>query len=176
MKSRIPGVVFADLQPKSDDRGILSEVFRADWGFSPPVQWNIVTSRPNVIRGLHAHLVHEDVLTVVHGEMILAIVDLRPCSSTLGYSETFRMRARETTVRIPVGVGHLFCFEDEATIAYGVSEYWNPRDELGCRWNDPALSFELPLRTPILSDRDRNAGSFEDLRIAVGRAISPDRI
>ena len=43
----------------------------------PATQWNMVRSRPNVLRGVHAHRQHIDYLTMVSGIMILGLQDLR---------------------------------------------------------------------------------------------------
>lgn len=171
MISVLAGVTFTALRPIHDDRGVLTEVFRTDIHDAAPVQWNVVTSRRNVVRGFHAHLVHEDFLTVVQGSMLLGLFDLRLPSPTFGRSEVVRMLAGDSLVRIPIGVGHVFCFDEEATVAYGVTDYWNQRDELGCRWDDPGLGLDLPVTDPILSERDRNAGPLSDLMNAFAPAI-----
>ena len=164
MRVDINGVEFSDLRNLPDERGVLTEVFREEWHSIRPVQWNVVSSQANVVRGLHAHTVHTDVLTVISGSLVLGLVDLRPQSATHGKTAVVRMQPLATSVLIPVGVGHLFCFDEATTFAYGVTDYWDPEDELGCRWDDPDLGFELPVTDPFLSERDRHAGSLHDLK------------
>ena len=164
MQVDIDGVTFKELRNLHDDRGVLTEVFREEWHSIRPVQWNVVTSEANVVRGLHAHTVHTDVLTVISGSLVLGLVDLRPQSATQGNIAVVRMQPLVNSVLIPIGVGHLFCFDEATTFAYGVTDYWNPEDELGCRWDDPDLGFVLPVSDPLLSERDRQAGSLQELK------------
>ena len=41
------------------------------------------------------------------------------------------------------------------TITYLVDNYYNPADELGVAWDDPAIDAEWGLVDPTLSERDR---------------------
>ena len=46
---------------------------------------------------------------------------------------------------------------------YGVDAYFDPADELGCHWADPAAAIAWPCQEPLLSERDREAGSLAEL-------------
>lgn len=46
---------------------------------------------------------------------------------------------------------------------YGMSHVWDPGDDIGCRWDDPELGFRFEVDSPILSDRDANAGTLTAL-------------
>lgn len=173
MDSTIGGVMFVPFEVRSDDRGGLAEIFRSEWSAEQdPVQWNVVTSVPGVLRGVHCHWSHTDFLTVVGGELILGLVDVRRASPTFGRSELHRIPALSGGIAIPVGVAHGFAFEVETTMVYGVSHYWNLDDELGCRWDDPAIGITWPLTEPILSERDRTAGSYDELVDAVNERLT----
>src|SRR5580698_10411096 len=68
----------------ADGRGAFFEAFRASW-LSPPkpqVQWNISRSAAGVVRGLHYHRLQTDYWLVPDGAIRVALVDLRPTSST----------------------------------------------------------------------------------------------
>ena len=56
---------------------------------------------------------------------------------------------------IPPGVAHGFAALTDLTITYMVDQYYNPADELGVAWDDPALKADWRLTDPILSDRDK---------------------
>jgi dTDP-4-dehydrorhamnose 3,5-epimerase len=58
-------------------------------------------------------------------------------------------------VFIPPGVAHGFAALTDLTITYMVDQYYNPEDELGVAWDDPALAADWRIAEPILSDRDR---------------------
>jgi len=58
-------------------------------------------------------------------------------------------------VFIPPGVAHGFGALTDMTITYLVDSYYNPADELGVAWNDPAVGADWGIETPILSERDQ---------------------
>jgi dTDP-4-dehydrorhamnose 3,5-epimerase len=66
-------------------------------------------------------------------------------------------------VEIPPGVAHGFYSVGRTVMVCGVSHYWNPKDELGCRWDDPALRIGWPRIDPIISTRDQKLGTVRDL-------------
>jgi dTDP-4-dehydrorhamnose 3,5-epimerase len=72
--------------------------------------------------------------------------------------------ASPTAVLIPRGVLHGFCFVGETSYLYGLTAGWSPADDLGCLWSDEQAGIAWPVSDPILSERDRNAGSLAGLR------------
>ena len=58
-------------------------------------------------------------------------------------------------VFIPPGVAHGFAALTDMTITYLVDGYYNPADELGVAWDDPAIAADCGLTDPIVSGRDR---------------------
>lgn len=165
------GVAVRALTTHADSRGTFTEVFRQEWDLGPPaLQWNIVQSRANVLRGVHAHRLHADYLTLAAGEMVLGLHDLRPQSPTWRASLLLRLQADDLhVVAIPVGVAHGFYFPEPATTLYSVSHYFDGSDEVGCRWDAPELGLAWPCDDPLLSERDRNAGSYSDMIADLGR-------
>jgi dTDP-4-dehydrorhamnose 3,5-epimerase len=159
------GVQMLPLRPHRDDRGTFTELYRDEWFSGPrPVQWNMVRSAANVLRGVHVHTRHVDFLTMAQGEMILGLRDLRPSSRTFGLSVLLRHSAEDPHMAvIPVGVAHGFYFPEPACHIYSVTETFDGSDEFGCRWDDPGLELIWPCTDPILSERDRNAGSLSEL-------------
>ena len=165
----LDGVVFTKLEPHADHRGAFTELFRASWPTdSTPVQWNVVSSDANVLRGFHVHVEHGDYLTVIFGELFLGLKDVRRNSPTEGCVDVRVIRATDpVAVTIPSGVAHGFYFPTPSTHLYSVSHYWNPDDELGCRWDDPDIGIAWPTTAPLLSERDANAGSFAQMIAAL---------
>ena len=148
------------------------EVYRGDWQLDvAPAQWNFVLSKPNTLRGVHAHLGHWDYLHVVSGEMLLGLHDLRPGSPTYRMAVQCRLAGdRPGAIAIPPGVAHGFYFASATTYFYALSHYWTSTGDLGCRWDDPALGLSWPTSDPLLSQRDANASSYEELAKAVATA------
>lgn len=155
----IAGAWTRDIEAKADDRGELRELFRQDWGgVETPRQWNLVTSKANTLRGVHVHREHDDYLIVLQGEMHLGLRDIRPDSPTCGTSAMVVLNVSpHKAAFVPRGVIHGFCFTTPTTYVYGLTACWTPADDLGCRWNDPALEFKWPVANPLLSARDRQA-------------------
>jgi len=149
---------------------------RLTWlGDAPmPVQWNHVRTNPNVLRGIHVHVTHWDLLVVSEGEATIGLVDLRKKSNTYRKSRIVRMRGDAMSViSIPPGIAHGFHFPRGGVFIYALSHYWDPiGDEFACRWDDPALALDWGcVETPVLSPRDESAGSLEELlRTLKGKA------
>jgi len=55
---------------------------------------------------------------------------------------------------IPKGVAHGFYAVEDSFMTYLVDEYYDASDELGVRWDDPALGIRWGAESPILSERD----------------------
>jgi dTDP-4-dehydrorhamnose 3,5-epimerase len=164
----ISGVELVELTTHPDSRGSLTEVFRRQWYDKTDfLQWNLVNSLANTLRGVHVHVKHSDLLTCTMGHVLVGLHDIRDGSPTRGESTFVQLSARQmSALLVPPGVAHGFYFQAEASMLYAVSEYWSLNDELGCLWNDPELRLAWPAETPILSDRDRQAGSAEEMRMA----------
>ncbi len=160
------GVVWRELTTHADDRGDLTELFRAEWHEAPaPIQWNFVRSGANVLRGVHAHPRHDDYLIVLHRRMVLGLKDLRRDSPTHDLGAMVELDGEHlSAILIPHGVGHGFYFPSEALYIYAVNRYWDRSDELRCRWDDPALGLKWPSDSPVLSEADRTAGTLSAMR------------
>ncbi len=166
MDSRLPqGVVVRDLAPKEDSRGVLAEIYREEWEQSfSAVQTNVVRSKANVLRGVHVHALHADHLVVAEGCMQLGLHDIRAGSPTHGASIILTLDGNlSQAVFIPPGVAHGFYFPVRSTHVYSVSHYWNMADEMGCRFDAPELGLSWPCAEPLLSPRDRDAGSYDQM-------------
>lgn len=159
------GVSLHPLQAHEDERGVLTELFRASWDTGiNAVQWNYVESEGSVLRGMHLHLKHSDYLILLSGHATIGLRDLRPDSATSGLTALVELRGRDRrALTIPPGVAHGFYFHRPSTHIYGVSEFWDPQDELGCHWADPELEISWPNATPIISARDAALPSLRTL-------------
>jgi len=159
------GVRCRSLAVFQDGRGALAEVYREEWGVcSAPRQWNVVRSFPGTLRGVHVHNAHADYLFVADGHMILGIHDIRDESPTRGLGVLVDLKGDAfKTIYIPPGVAHGFYFSVPTTYFYALTHHWTTDDELGCGWNDPALGLRWPMSAPVLSERDKTAGSYQQM-------------
>jgi dTDP-4-dehydrorhamnose 3,5-epimerase len=157
-----PGVRLGRLVTHADSRGDLTEIFRAEWGVGmEPVQWNLVHSRADVLRGVHVHHRHSDYLLLVRGAMRLLLHDIRSDSPSRGGTVMLEVTSAPLTpITIPPGVAHGFWFSEDSTHIYAVSHYWNLADEIGCAWNAPELDAAWPAVRPTLSARDAALGGY----------------
>jgi len=161
------GVQLTPLDIHRDERGWLAEIFRDEWGAGMmPCQWNATMSQANVLRGMHVHCTHHDYLVVLQGRISVGLYDVRTRSQTYRTSSLFELSGeQQTAMRLPTGVIHGFYCHQPTLYVYGVDAYYDPDDEIGCRWCDPTLGIAWPCRDPMLSARDRDAGSVAELEM-----------
>lgn len=159
------GVRLRRMDPRPDDRGTLTEVYRHEWDTEvDPLQWNLVDNEAEVLRGVHVHVRHHDYLMVVAGLATIALRDLRRHSPTFGRVSMVPMSgADRAALTIPPGVAHGFYFPVAGIHLYAVDAYWDPDDELGCHWLDPALEIDWPNRAARVSRRDEHAPGLAEL-------------
>ena len=159
------GVELRPLVSHRDARGSFTEIFRGSWRVGlDPVQWNFVESRAGVLRGVHFHLRHGDYLVILRGRASIGLCDLRPDSPTAGRAALVELRGDALSgLAVPPGVAHGFYFHEPSTHVYAVSHYWDLSDELGCRWDDPALEIPWPQQRAHISPRDEALPSLETL-------------
>lgn len=159
------GVSLRPLQTHNDERGSLAELFRTSWETGVnAVQWNYVESEEAVLRGVHVHIKHLDYFVLMSGHATIGLRDLRRDSTTEGLSAKIEMHGDALhALTIPAGVAHGFYFHERSTHIYGVSEFWQAQDELGCHWADPALEINWPNAAPVISARDAALPSLREL-------------
>jgi dTDP-4-dehydrorhamnose 3,5-epimerase len=159
-----PGARLIDLTPHADVRGDFTELFRESWDAGQrPVQWNMVRSRANVLRGIHVHPDHEDYLVVLSGRMQLWLHDVRPASPACGKTIEIALDGTQPrAVVVPTGVAHGFYFPVESIHAYALSTYWDVRQDIGCHWTVPEIGMQAPANA-LLSERDAQAAGYDEM-------------
>ncbi len=159
------GVAVRPLTSHVDDRGAFTEIFREEWDLGVGlVQWNAVRTAPGVLRGVHVHVLHADLLTVPMGHATIALRDLRTHSPTSGLATTVDLRGDAMgAIVIPPGVAHGFLFHEPSLHVYAVTHYWSHDDELGCHWADPGLEIRWPFEPAAISDRDALLPGLDEL-------------
>ncbi len=175
----IVGAELLPMQMHRDDRGIFTEIFREEWGTGvSPVQWNVVRSAANVLRGVHVHVKHADYLVLVDGRATVGLRDLRPGSPSENVATTVGMNAEELAALVtPPGVAHGFYFYEPSCHIYSVTHYWDMADELGCRWDDPALEIQWDIEgEPRISQRDVALPPLSGLAGKIPRYRPPTRL
>jgi dTDP-4-dehydrorhamnose 3,5-epimerase len=99
----------------------------------------------------------------VEGEIWDVAIDVRRSSPTLGQWIAEVLSADNfKQLYVPPGCAHGFCvLSERAQVQYKCTALYDPADEIGIAWNDPALAIRWPVADPLLSDRDRRHGSLK---------------
>jgi dTDP-4-dehydrorhamnose 3,5-epimerase len=165
-----------------DERGFFRERFRteclAELGLPARfAQENHARSEPGVLRGLHyQHRPPQGKLVgVIRGRVWDVAVDLRPGSPAFGRHSGVELDGEDGQLLwVPPGFAHGYCVlgGEAADVVYLTDAAYDPAGEGGIRWDDPELGIPWPLHDPILSERDRNLGSFAAYR-ACGPVTAP---
>jgi dTDP-4-dehydrorhamnose 3,5-epimerase len=167
----IAGVYVAEPRAVGDERGVFVETYRRSWfpQGREMVQANRADRQQGCVVGLHYHLHQADYWYVPFGRARIVLHDLREESPTDGSTLTLDLGARpdgthdHRGVFIPPGVAHGFGALTNMTITYLVDGYYNPADELGVAWDDPAIGADWGIEQPILSARDQSNPARADL-------------
>jgi dTDP-4-dehydrorhamnose 3,5-epimerase len=169
--SAIAGVHIVEPAVLGDGRGVFIETYRREWFplGREMIQANRADRQAGCIVGLHYHLHQADYWYVPYGHARVVLHDLRDGSPTEGATLTLDLGAHRDGnhdhrgVFIPPGVAHGFASITDMTITYLVDGYYNPADELGVAWNDPAVDADWGVTKPILSGRDQANPARDDL-------------
>ena len=163
------GAALIPIDRFDDERGTLSMVYRdASSPLPIPVQWNVIVWKGAAMRGVHLHPRQDDYVVALAGSFFVGLCDLRPDASPEGRSALVKLDALAGALTIPRGVAHGLLSLGPATGLVGVNRtYAAAVDELGCRWDDPALGIRWPAPGPfMLSRRDTDVPSLAELQRA----------
>ena len=160
------------LTPKvfDDERGFFLESYNQnifeDAGISLEfVQDNHSRSCQGVIRGLHFQEKNPQgkLVRCIQGEILDVVVDIRSESPTFGQVLTIKLnQENKKLVWVPPGLAHGYSVLSETSeILYKVTDYYNPQDEAGIRWNDPELLIDWQVTNPKLSKKDQDLPLFQ---------------
>lgn len=148
----------------SDHRGELWTLWN-DKTFLPRLNFNhdkVSKSKKNVLRGLHYDNKSWKLITCLHGEFQLVIVDCNNNSRNyLKWDSIILSDVNKMSVLVPPNFanGHLV-LSDCAIFHYKWSYEGNYPDvdqQYSMNWNDPKLSIKWLTENPILSERDRTS-------------------
>ena len=172
LPQELPEVILVEPVVHRDARGFFLETFHAAKFRAAGlptlfVQDNHSASVRGTLRGLHLQLRKPQgkLVRVIEGEIWDVAVDARPDSPTFGRWTAATLSAENhRLLYIPPGFAHGFCvLSDRAQVHYKCTELYDPADEVGVAYDDPALNIQWPVSEPLLSDRDRRHGTLHDL-------------
>jgi dTDP-4-dehydrorhamnose 3,5-epimerase len=162
----IAGAWIVEPAVHGDQRGLFIETYRREWfpGSREMIQGNRANRQRGALVGLHYHLHQADYWYVPFGEARVVLHDLREGGPTDGATLSLDLTGENHVgLYIPPGVAHGFAALTDMVITYLVDGYYNPADELGIAWNDPAIDADWGVTDPILSGRDQANPGRDDL-------------
>jgi dTDP-4-dehydrorhamnose 3,5-epimerase len=171
----LEGVLVIKIKKFHDERGYFSETYRHNSfesiGIPDFVQDNFSESKKGVIRGLHWQSVPHGqgkLVSCLKGRILDVAVDIRRDSDSFGDHFAIELNANNGLMLwIPGDLAHGFqSLEDETWVSYKVTDYWNKEAERSLNPLDSKLGITWNKITPILSDKDRDALSFESFNLS----------
>jgi dTDP-4-dehydrorhamnose 3,5-epimerase len=155
-----------------DNRGWFSELYKTDEFAAHGIPYTFIQdnqsfSKKGVVRGLHLQLPpygQAKLVAVLSGKVLDVVVDLRAGSKTFGqvhycYLDGFR----HNMLMVPDGFAHGFAALEDSIFFYKCTNLHRRESEVGIRWNDPALKIDWQIANPIISEKDRNHPTLDEL-------------
>jgi len=175
-ETKLKSCLILEPQIFEDNRGVFFEVFKrkelSDFlGYKVDfVQENKSISKKGVLRGLHfqkGESAQAKLVSVQNGSVVDVIVDIRPNSLTFGeHIKVHLSDINNKSIFIPKGMAHGFlALTDQVVFNYLCDDYYNPKEESGILYNDPALAIDwnYPLSELIVSEKDLLLPTFKKL-------------
>ncbi len=169
--TELPEVILVEPDLWPDERGHFSEVYhrekyRAGGIEVDFVQDNFSFSRRGSLRGLHYQLncPQAKLVTALSGEIFDVAVDLRPSSPNFKKWVGVKLSGEsKRQLFVPEGFAHGFLVLSEtAGVLYKCSRLYDPADDRGIRWSDPALAIAWPFSPELVSKKDQDLPSLEE--------------
>jgi len=159
------------IQSKSykDSRGLFKEDYKKKFFKNENFVFGCTSSsRKNVIRGLHLQTKHSQgkYVSVLKGAIFDVAVDLRKKSKTFGkHFKTILSDKNAKSIFVPAGFAHGFlALKKENIIYYTCTNYRSAKHEIGLLWNDDDLKIKWPIKSPIISKKDKKNLKFKQYK------------
>jgi dTDP-4-dehydrorhamnose 3,5-epimerase len=149
-KDLIAGVQIQPYPVWPDDRGYFLEIARIGQGLpagfpKETTQVSAALSYPGTIKAFHYHLRQTDCWVPLEGMLQIALVDMRPNSTTYGLRNTLYVGAlRRWQVLVPPGIGHGYKVigTAPAMLVYLTDRFYDPTDEGRIPYDDPRIRYD----------------------------------
>lgn len=151
-----------------DERGYLKKTIFGDGLSKLMGEVNEVicsTSNKNVIRGMHFQIPPFGVnkfIKCISGEIIDVFIDLRSESKSYGKVGSMHLKEKDNySIFIPEGFGHGYLsLQDKSTVVYLQSKEFSSEHDSAI--NPFSINFNWPVKSFIVSDKDRDALNFNE--------------
>lgn len=132
------------------------------------IQGNHSYSKKNILRGIHFQFKNPQyqIFYLVKGELDIYLIDFRPNSKTFLKNVFLNLNFKKNQqILTPPGVGCGFLTKsNENIVIYFVSEFYNPKNEIGVKWNDELLNLKWNCSKPIISNKDKLNNKLSDIK------------
>ena len=157
----LPGVLTISVNGFEDHRGCYVEtyneaLYRKHGIETSFVQDDISMSRQHVLRGIHGDAETWKLISCLHGQFYLVVVNCDTESPDFGKWQSFVLsdqNRKQVLVPPKYGNGHLVLTET-AIFHYKQSTYYNPSGQFTYKWNEAQFGIWWPVKDPIVSMRD----------------------
>ena len=167
LKTPIKDLIIIKTEVFKDNRGFFKEVVKKNLLNKKFIFDCLSHSKKNTLRGLHFQKKYPQgkLITVVNGEIIDVVVDLRKNSKTFGKHFSIKIAHNSNfSLFIPEGFAHGFvCLSKTCTIYYKCTNYRHKESETTLKWNDKNLDINWPIKKPILSKKDKAGIPFDEI-------------
>lgn len=153
-------------EPHGDERGWFVRTFANEELKKAGINFNIVhinqsfNKEKGTLRGMHRQSAPREEAKIFHclkGKVFDVAIDMRKNSPT--FLKWFGIELTEdnnTMIFIPKGFNHGYqTLTEDCLVQYFVDEYYSPQSEENINWSDPVINIDWPIKTPILSEKDR---------------------
>lgn len=170
-QTSLEGVIIIKHDIYEDQRGFFKETYQKNkfdeigikYDF---VQDNFSFSNKNVIRGLHFQKSKPQgkLVWCPYGKVLDVVLDINPSSKTFRKYISVELQSNiPLSIWIPPGYAHGFSvLSDSAMFCYKCTDFYNPDDEFGVRWNDKDLNIDWGINDPIISSKDDSFPSLKE--------------
>ena len=168
VKTKIKDLLILKTKIYKDKRGFFKEVYKKKNLKKNFIFDCLSYSKKNVLRGLHIQLKKSQakLITVAHGKIFDVVVDLRKNSKTFGKTFSIEISDKSNfSFYIPSGFAHgLLCLSKYCVVYYRCNNYQEKNSEKAIKWNDKKLKIRWPIKKPILSKKDSNGLTFDEIK------------
>lgn len=159
--TELEGVVSIQPGVFEDHRGTYVETYNVEDYRKNNINLNflrddISTSHKNVLRGIHYDDKTWKLVQCMHGEIYFVVVNMHPGSNQYLKWQSFNLTSENRRqILVPPGFANAhLVISDECIFHYKMSEYYDPENERGIKWDEPKLNIPWPVKDPLLSEKD----------------------
>lgn len=161
-KTKLSGVIKFKLNPFKDHRGEYIELFNKNLFNKTKLKINFIQddisiSKKNVLRGIHGDYKTWKLITCLHGEFVLLVVNNIKNHKEYKKFQIFKLSDKNNIqILIPPGFGNGHYVLSKKTIFhYKQSTMYDRKSQFTIKWNDKNFKFKWPFKAkPIISKRD----------------------